>query len=538
MSIKKLLAYALSIAVAFCAASAGTGGTIAPGANISYASAQQQQQGGGAGGTDCADDPNLTVISPRNVSYTTQEVFIGALERSAGFDARLNYPNTVSVLIPREGMFVSMNVSSNDWVEEGDPIAVFSVLSNELEIDEATLALELAESAQRREIEALEDALNEARDRLDTISGAYEPFTNVYEGAYLDDGAGLADEDENINLDEGESFADEDEGLADEDEDEGLAGEDEGDDAYNDEGEDAYIDEGEDAYIDDDEDAYFDEDDDSSDANGYADDENNTGTSNDADGDGDNAPGGDGLEIANEEYVTPSGMVWGKPSELRRAELAVFIAEENLEFALYNGERNLDFMRARLTDLKDRSEDFTVFAPISGFVYDLVYFTVGRSVYAWQFLCRISDPELFQIVISAPNLTQLRLGAPVSIETSRRDAPSFGGHVIGNTTLLGRNESESRAIIEFDDPQALINFGEGSIMRLSGLRYRVQIEQADIQNVLLAPRRAINTESNYRFVNLLEDGLSKKRYVLMGLTNIEYAQILDGLNPGDVLIMN
>ena len=381
MSIKKLPAAALSLLLTVCLITGGT---------PPYAAAQPAEA-----------DPNLSFISPRNINYTTDQAFIGSLERSAGYDARIDFPKTISILIPREGMFVSSEVQGSNWVLEGDPIATFSVVANELEIDEAAIALELAESVQKRDVESLEAALADAVARLAALA------------AYADTDA----------------------------------------------------------------------------------------------------------------------------AALRRAELAVQMAEANLDFTSYNSERNLDFMRARLTDLKERSEDFTIYAPISGYVYDIVYFSVGRTVYAGQFLCRISDPEIFQMVVSASNLTQLRLGAQVSIETSRRDAPTFNGRVIGNTMLLGRHENEGRAVITFENPNEFLDFIEGSVQRLTGLRYRINIRQADIQNVLLAPRRAVNTESSYRFVNVLEDGLSKKRYVIVGLSNMEYAQILDGINPGDVLII-
>ena len=459
MSIKKLLALALSITVALLVAPGGAPGGVPGGAPMQIAPVAQAAQA--AQPQDAVNDPNLTVISPRNVNYVTDEVFVGSLERSAGFDARLNYPKTMSVLVPRDGMFVTMFIGSNEWVEEGDPVAVFSVVKNELEIDEAALALELAESAHRRDVESLENALGEAEARLEAVSALYDAEAEAAEEAAEEAGVGADDDaDAEATADTG----------ADADAD-AVAGADAGDEA---------------------------------------------GADDDA-----------GDDPAKELRVA-----------LARAYLAVVAAEENLEFAIYNGERNLRFMRARLEDMRERSEDFTVYSPISGFVYDLVYFAVGRSVAAGSLICRISNPDVFQLVISAPNLAQLRLGAPVSIETSRRDAPKFMGHVIGNTTLLGRNEAESKAVVAFNNPQAFLDFGDGSILRLVGLRYRVLIEQADIQNVLLAPRRAISTESSYRFVNILEDGLSKKRYVLVGLTNIEYAQILDGLKPGDVLIMN
>jgi len=392
MSTKKALA-AISMILSVCLLAFG----MQPNAIVASASAAAAA----AAAQTAESDPNLSFISPRNINYNTDEAFIGSLERTANFDARIDFPKTISILIPREGMFVSSEVQGSNWVVEGDPLATFSVIANELEIDEAAIALELAESVQRREIESQEAALANSRAWLETLM--------TYEDA--------------------------------------------------------------------------------------------------------------------------------DPAELRRAELWAQMAEANLEFTIYNSERNLGFMRERLEGLRERSEDFTIYAPISGYVYDIVYFSVGRTVYAGQFLCRISDPEVFQMVVNATNLTQLRLGAQVTIETSRRDAPTFGGRVIGNTILLGRHENDGRAVIAFEDQGAFLDFIEGSVQRLTGLRYRIGTTQADIQNVLLAPRRAVNTESAYRYVNVLEDGLSKKRYVIVGLSNMEYAQILDGINPGDVLII-
>ena len=468
---KKLLALILSILIAAGVygnplSNAGWPGSISsddggPGSLLSNAAASfiaQTQAVPAAYASQAADgggvvaDPNLTVISPRNVNYTTDVAFIGSLERNAGFDARLNYPSTISILIPREGMFVSMAVSGNEWVEEGDPLAVFSVVANDLEIDESQLALELAESAFRRETDALGAALDEARARLEVLEAS-------------------------INLD-------------------------------------------------------------ATNATNASDTSDVTNTSANTSDSSEDSEDIEAIDNSLEGSDNSDGTDSADARVRRRAELAVDVAAENLDFAIYTGERNLDRMRDRLNELIERSKDFTVYAPISGFVYDLVYFSVGRSVPRGQFICRISNPDVFQIFITAPNLTQLRLGAPVAIETSRRDAPTFPGRVIGNTALLGRNESDNRAVIAFDDPQAFLDFGEGSILRLSGLRYRIQIQQADIQNVLLVPRRAVSTESSYRFVNILEDGLSKKRYVLIGLTNVEYAQVLDGLEAGDTVIIS
>jgi len=154
MSIKKIIAVLLSIIVTI-----GFGPGIS---DVAYLMSAAQPQ-------DAASDPNIRFISPRNVSYVTEEAFVGSLERSAGFDARLSFPNTISVLVPRDGMFVNMPISGNPWVEEGDPIATFSVVANELEIDEAALALELAQSAHKREIEALENTLADARARLEAL---------------------------------------------------------------------------------------------------------------------------------------------------------------------------------------------------------------------------------------------------------------------------------------------------------------------------------------------------------------------------------
>ena len=386
MPAKKIIAAALSVAVSFLI------GVSSP-ASLLIAD---------------SDDPNIAVISPRNVSYTTEQAFIGSLVRTASHDARLDFPNTVSVFVPKDGISVNMVIKGGDWVEKGDPIATFSVVSNELEIDEATLALELAVSVHNRDIANLEDALNNA---LAAERDALEAYDAAQAGA------------------------------------------------------------------------------------------------------------------------TPL------PAPLRPYELSVAAAYENLEFAKYSGERNLGFMRARLAELIERDADFTIYAPISGFVFDIVYFTEGRSVPRNQFVCRVSDPSVFQLIIKDSGLSQLRFGAAVDIETTRRDDPVFPGHVIGNSMLLGKHDIENTAIVAFDDPQAILELSGGSATRLASIRYRVAVTQSDIKNVLLAPRRAINNEASYRYVNILEDGLSKKRYVLVGLSNVEYVQILDGIKAGDELIL-
>ena len=432
-----------------------------------------------------SDDPNLTFISPRNINYTTGEAFIGSLERAAGYEARLNFPKSVSVLIPRDGMFMSMNVGTNDWIDAGEPIAVFSVVANELELDEAALAYELAESAYRRNVDACESNLENARSRLEQLElTSGEPKNGVPQD-------GISQDDEDIDAEDIDADAPDEEDI----------------------------------------------DADVSDTGDAPDAEDIDTDAPDADNDAiDAGDAEDAMATDFDSGVSDAGA--GAPTALRRAELAVLAAEAELSFTIYSGGRDLNRMRARLDEMIAYSEDFTIYAPISGIVHDIVYFAVGRSVPSGQFMCRISDPDAFQLVISAPNLSQLRFGAHISIETSRRDSPVFPGRVIGNTSLLGRNESDNRAVVAFDDPIDFIEQGGGSIHRLTGLRYRVVVDQADIQNVLLAPRRAINTESSYRYVHILEDGLSKKRYVIVGLSNMEYTQILGGIKAGDVLILN
>ena len=462
MSIKKILALALSLSLALFA--------------CGFSGAASSEPASAA-----VDDPNLRIILPRNVNYTTEKAFIGSLERVAGYDAKLDFPKTISVTMPRDGLFVKMSTKSNEWILKGDPIATFSVIANDLEIDEAALALELAETAFRREIENHEAEVAAARDRYDAEIALALAMADAGRGgprrvklADAQDAEAAVDTETDIEAAEAEA-----------------------------------------------------------DANAAVEAETDANAADEADTEADEA------ETEADAPATDTG-TWAKAiaASIRLAELSLQAAEENLDFALYNGERNLNFMRAHLEELRKQSEDFTVYAPITGYLYDLVYFTEGRSAYRWQYLCRISSPEAFQLVVSASNLTQLRLGAPVTIETSRRDGPTFAGHVTGNSTLLGKFETEGRAVIALDNPQEVLDYSGNSALKLTGLRYRANISQSDIRNVLLAPRRAINTEAAYRFVNILEDGLSKKRYVLVGLSNMDYVQILDGIKDGDELITN
>ena len=73
-------------------------------------------------------------------------------------------------------------------------------------------------------------------------------------------------------------------------------------------------------------------------------------------------------------------------------------------------------------------------------------------------------------------------------------------------------------------------------MRLSRLSATAPTQL--LENVLVVPRRAITMEGGRNYVECLVDGNVQKRFVNLALSNSSSAWILQGLEPGETVIID
>lgn len=140
---------------------------------------------------------------------------------------------------------------------------------------------------------------------------------------------------------------------------------------------------------------------------------------------------------------------------------------------------------------------------------------------------------LDSVLVSVPNESgSFRYGMEVEINAGSKNNPLvYKGTVIAADNVLPQSQRTGMAYIAVDvDPSTL------DIETVLKLNITVKGESVTIQNVALLPRNAVVMENGDHYVTLYEDGILKKRFVLVADSNTDVSWIVAGLNIGDLVV--
>ena len=212
----------------------------------------------------------------------------------------------------------------------------------------------------------------------------------------------------------------------------------------------------------------------------------------------------------------------------RLAALQLKKLELQLEQYVYQQEYALEDRRRQIEELNERHEAVIVTAPADGAVIDLTYFREGDRLYQGTAICQIASQD---VMLLAVRDGRLRYGMDVGIETGpNKDRTSLTGRVVAASDCLEGVVSDY-ALVEYDPPEdgAAINW------RAS----KVSADTVRLENVLMVNRKAVSLNGgNYIVTKLTEDGVTQKRYIRQGLITTTEAWALQGLEEGDVVIID
>ena len=205
----------------------------------------------------------------------------------------------------------------------------------------------------------------------------------------------------------------------------------------------------------------------------------------------------------------------------------------------------LDEARARLTAptlaLRRSGPDcdcVDVYSPVSGSVLRVLQESEA-VVASGTPLVEIGNPEDLEIVVDLLSTDAVRVeaGQPVLIE-AWGGGPPLNGQVrrvepfgFTKVSALGIEEQRVNVIIDFTDPrERWARLGHG---------YRVEpsIILARADDVLKVPQAALFREQGEWSVFVDDDGTAELRKVRLGLENGLEAQVLDGLTPGEYVVL-
>lgn len=211
-----------------------------------------------------------------------------------------------------------------------------------------------------------------------------------------------------------------------------------------------------------------------------------------------------------------------------RAKHAAADSELNVDavgFEQRTREQELRRQRAVVSDLERRYEELTVRAPVDGIVGTIN--VVDRAMIARDApLMVVVDLSRLEVEIEVPESFADELGIGMPVELTLPNGKNTGTLASVSPEITGANVL---ARVRFDDaePQGL--------RQNQRVQARVLIEHKP--DVLLVQRGPFFDEDGGRYAFVVRDGIAQRRPVKFGATSLEAIEILDGLQPGDRIVI-
>ena len=232
-------------------------------------------------------------------------------------------------------------------------------------------------------------------------------------------------------------------------------------------------------------------------------------------------------------------------AEIAAAEAQLVQAEANL-VDLVNGptaeeiaaaEAELAQARIDLADAQATLEAATIRAPFNGLISAL-NFVEGES--ANGPVVSLFDDSSLEVILEVDeaDIASLSIGqtAAVTLEAFRN--ASLTGHItaIAPKAAGSQGSSQSSSLVVYEVHLALDDI---ALPLRSGMTADANLVVAEREGVLLVPNQAINADrsAGVYSVNVVDGETVKEVAVVIGLRDRQYTQIIEGLNPGDELVV-
>jgi HlyD family secretion protein len=214
---------------------------------------------------------------------------------------------------------------------------------------------------------------------------------------------------------------------------------------------------------------------------------------------------------------------------LKRKELTVESIEKELSFReeqIVQLEASLERMRANLDVVKQKQENLTLRAPISGHLTSLNA-EIGQSKAPGERLGRIDETGGFKVraLVDEHFIARVEVGKSGNFEHS-------GEEYALTVSKIYPEINEGRFVVDFDFKDSVPD----DLRR--GLSLYIKLEEGVISEEILVPRGGFfnRTGGNWIYVVDPSEAFALKRPIRLGLQNPEYFTVVEGLKEGDKVL--
>lgn len=252
------------------------------------------------------------------------------------------------------------------------------------------------------------------------------------------------------------------------------------------------------------------------------------------------------LEIASSQYKREQQLYENKATSLENL--------ETLKNNYYTLKANVAELKAQVVQLeiqlKNAEKDLgytTITAPMDGIVINVAV-DEGQTVNANQTtptIVKIANLDEMEIrmEIAEADVNKIKLGTKVKFSILNDPDTKFEGEIASidpantvqsDATSTSSSTTSSSAIYYY---AKVFVKNEENFLRI-GMSVENSIVIASVQNALSVPTYIIQSDDKGYFVELLKGGKSVKSYVKIGIKDSVNAEILEGVQEGDTLIVS
>ena len=168
-------------------------------------------------------------------------------------------------------------------------------------------------------------------------------------------------------------------------------------------------------------------------------------------------------------------------------------------------------------------------APFAGIISDIKvspqeYISPGRELFTLVDISKIK----VQARVLESEIGKMKVGYEATLRFSAYPGKTFKGHVEAISPIITPEDRTCAVHIAVENPQEEIK---------PGMHAEVEIAADIYKDRLLVPQEAVLVRGGRKLVFTVEEGLAKWRYIEVGLENKDYAEVLDGIKEGEMVIV-
>jgi multidrug efflux pump subunit AcrA (membrane-fusion protein) len=180
-------------------------------------------------------------------------------------------------------------------------------------------------------------------------------------------------------------------------------------------------------------------------------------------------------------------------------------------------------------------EKSRIYAPVDGIITYLSGAEIGEYIDAKKIMAKVAGTDELRLMVSGDDALKLDFGEEVFISfTIDKQKYEKKGEVVLSPLEKPENSQES-----FEEPTAIIEVKGFDTSKVAiNKEAKITIVEQSAENVIVIRRSLIKNYFGRTFVYVLEDGVKVERDVDVGITSTVMAEIREGLQEGDLVIIN